>query len=90
MVYESQPASPGIAAPTSEMPPKVKTAPTTAPGKKVAQAASVVGMPPVWPVGPIVSIIEKPHGDQVPVAPIRRPATTRAMMTPGVHHPCHR
>ena len=63
----------------------MKTAPTIAPGKNVAHAASVVGWPPVCPVGPIVSIIEKPHGDQVPVAPIRSPATTRAMMSTGVH-----
>ena len=46
--------------------------PTTAKGAKVAQAASVVRAPPVWPVGPIVSIIEKPQGDQVPVAPIEQ------------------
>ena len=46
----------------------------------MAQAASVVRRPPVWPVGPIVSIIEKPHGDQVPVAPTSRPASERARL----------
>ena len=40
---------------------------------EVAEAAIVVGSPPSWPVGPIVSIIERPQGDHVPVAPTSRP-----------------
>ena len=42
-----------------------------------ALAAAVVGRPLVWPTGPIVSIIEKPHGDQVPVRPATSAAATR-------------
>jgi hypothetical protein len=37
----------------------------------------VVRRPPLWP--PSVSTIEKPHGDQVPVAPISSPAAARAI-----------
>ena len=40
-------------------------------------AAIVVRRPPVWPVGPIVSTTERPHGENVPVAPIRSAAAAR-------------
>ena len=47
------------------------------------QAAIVVRRPPVWPVGPIVSITESPQGEKVPVAPISSAATLRGRSRVG-------
>jgi hypothetical protein len=55
----------------------VITPPASAPGTKAMQAAIVVLRPPVWPVGPIVSTTESPHGENVPVAPISSAAAAR-------------
>ena len=49
------------------------------------QAAIVVRRPPVWPVGPIVSITDSPQGEKVPVAPISRAATPRAISSGPEH-----
>src|SRR4051794_15600689 len=49
---------------------------------KVVSAAAVVGRPPLCPEGPIVSTIEKPHGDQAPVSPMRSAAMPRTISSP--------
>ena len=60
--------------------------PATAPGRKVAQAAAVIRRPPVWPVGPIVSIAESPHGEKVPVAPISSAAAGEGELQGATQH----
>ena len=53
------------------------TPPITAPGAKVAHAASVVQRRVASPASPTVSTIENPHGDHAPVSPTSSAAATR-------------
>ena len=59
--------------------------PARAPAVNVTQADRVVARPPVCPTGPIVSIIENPHGDQVPQTPGEQRGHDQHQVEPAQH-----
>ena len=65
----SPPTPPPISCPASARPPNVTTPPISVPSANVALAASVAARRASPSALPIVSTIEKPHGDHAPVTP---------------------